>query len=128
VNANIKGAEGRCSSAMTRQPLKGDVTRIRVIGREERTNAESAQYQFLLFSLRVKRKAPLFVNIIWFPGNSQGIERDEEINLSYRHAQKLNSSQRQVVGAMLSTDPQDSLIIAHGKFMTVPHIVCTRPN
>jgi hypothetical protein len=114
----IKGAKGRTSSARTKQPLRGDVSRIRVIGREERTNAEQAQYRLLIRSLTVARRIPPFVNIIWFPGNIEGIEHDGETNLSSRHSFQFlkdrNDSQRGIVRAMLSTTSRDSLVIVHG--------------
>ena len=114
----IKGAKGRSSSARTEQPLKGDVSHIRVIGREERTNAEQAQYRLLIRSLTVARRIPPFVNIIWFPENIEGNEHDGETNLScgdsFHDLKDPNDSQRGIVRAMLSTDPQDSLVIAHG--------------
>ena len=114
----IKGVEGRSSSARTERPLRGDVSHIRVIGREERTNAEKAQYHFLLFSLTVARSTPLFANIIWFPGNTKATERDREISLScgqsFQVMKTLNDSQREIVHAMISGTPQDSLIIVHG--------------
>ncbi|KAI9510322.1 hypothetical protein F5148DRAFT_608117 [Russula earlei] len=118
IDARINGAEGRRSSAMPNQRLRGDVSHIRVIGREERTNAEQAQYRFLMFSLTMTRPTPLFVDLVWFPGNPQFLEGDEEIELSSgyesRVLEKLNDSQREVVSAMLSTAPQDSLVITHG--------------
>jgi hypothetical protein len=120
VNATIKGAEGRRSTAKTKRPLKGKVARIRVLGREERTNSESAQYHFLLLSLTVASTSstPLFVNRIWFPKNVQESKRDKTIHLSCEHAsqilERLNDSQRRIVDTMLSPAPQDSLVIAHG--------------
>jgi len=99
--------------------LKADVSNIRVIGREEPTNAEQAQYRFLRHSLTVTRHPPLFVDIIWFPSNTQGINRDGEIadlswTQSFQFLTNLNDSQRAVVRAMVSTAPRDSLVIAHG--------------
>ena len=89
-----------------------------MIGREERTNAERAQYRFLLHSLTVTRHPPLFVDIIWFPKSTQGINRDEQIDLSriqpFLFLRNLNNSQGEVLRAMISTDPRDSLVIAHG--------------
>lgn len=89
-----------------------------MIGREERTNAEQAQYRFLLHSLTTARHTPPFVNIIWFPGNAQEIESDGEIDLSCGRSSQvlknLNDSQREVVRAMVSTAPRDLLVIAHG--------------
>jgi len=105
---------------MTALPLKGDVNRIRVIGRAERTNSEQAQYRFLLSALSGANASntPSFVNHIWFPENTQGIEFNKNIYSSYDHPpqilEKLNQSQREIVGAMLSPAPQNSLVIAHG--------------
>jgi hypothetical protein len=103
-----------------------------VIGREERTNSEQVQYRFLLSALAGAgaSSAPLFVNRIWFPraDNTQGTEYDNNTYFSCdRESQileKLNNSQREIVGAMLSPAPQDSLVIAHGTvipFSTVGH-------
>jgi hypothetical protein len=90
-----------------------------VIGREERTNSEQAQYHFLRSSLTDTRRAPSFVTAIWFPTNAKEVEsHDGGIHsLSDHESQilgKLNDSQKEVVGAMLSLSPQDSLVIAHG--------------
>ena len=93
-----------------------------MIGREERTNSEQAQYRFLLSALTgaSASSTPLFVNRIWFPraDNTQRTEYDKNIYLSSEHEsqtlEKLNRSQREIVGAMLSPAPQDSLVIAHG--------------
>ena len=120
VDGTIKGTKGRSSSAMTERPLRADVSHIRVIGREERTNAEQAQYRLLLRFLSDERDIPLFVNLIWFPGNTQGSMRDGTINSSCGRGRSpqisasLNDSQKRIVRAMVSTDPQDSLVIAHG--------------
>jgi hypothetical protein len=113
-----KGAKGRCSSAMTKRPLRADVSHIRVVGREERTNAERAQYRLLLRLLSVPHPTPQFVNLIWFPGKTHGPGRSGEISSSCSRSpqilESLNDSQKGIVRAMVSTDPQDSLVIAHG--------------
>jgi len=94
-----------------------------MIGREERTNSEKAQYHFLLLSLTAASASstPLLVNRIWFPKNTRGSKHgkhDKTIYLSCEHAsqilERLNDSQTEIVGAMLSPAPQDSLVIAHG--------------
>ena len=139
VDATINGAKGRRSSAWTVQPLKGDVAGIRVIGREERTNSEQVQYRFLLSALTgtSTSSTPLFVNRIWFPHaeNTQGSGYDKNIYLSRDHEsqilEKLNHSQREIVCAMLSPAPQDSLVIAHGivmSFSTVDKSCQCRPD
>jgi hypothetical protein len=99
-----------------------------VIGREERTNSEQVQYRFLLSALTgASASTPLFVNRIWFPWaeNAQGTEYDKKIYLSCDHGsqilEKLNHSQREIIGAMLSPAPQDSLVIAHG--IVIPFLI-----
>src|SRR5260221_4658988 len=103
---------------MTKRPLRADVSHIRVIGREERTNAEQAQYRLLLSSLSATRHTPPFVNLVWFPRNAQGSMHAGGISPSCGRSpqilKKLNDSQKGIVRAMVSTDPQDSLVIAHG--------------
>jgi hypothetical protein len=101
-----------------------------VIGCEERSNSEHAQYYFLLSSLTDTHPIPSFVTAIWFPGKAQGIEhRDKGIHSLRDHAQnleKLNNSQREIVGAMLSPAPHDSLVIAHGMVSSYPlHLLAT---
>ena len=121
VDATIKGAKGQTSSARTEQPLRSNVSHIRVIGREERTNAEQAQYRLLLGSLTAARSPPLFVNIIWFPRNAKEIKGDGELNLLCQQSSQipkdLNDSQKGIVRAVLSMTPQDSLVIAHGIYI-----------
>ena len=114
-------ARGRYSSAKTKHHLnlKAGVSTIRVIGREERTNSEHAQYRFLFHSLTTTRHPPQFVNIIWFPRNTQRINRDGEIVdrswvQPFQFLRNLNNSQSEVLRAMVSTAPRDSLVIAHG--------------
>ena len=119
MEANIKGAKGRLSTARPKGQLKGDIARIRVIGCEERTNSEQAQYRFLLSAFMDVRSIPAFVTTIWFPGKAPRVEHHEEIDLSYddhafQIAEKLNRSQREIVRGMLLTTPQNSLVIAHG--------------
>jgi hypothetical protein len=116
-----KRAKGRYSTATAERPfnLETGVSNIRVIGREERTNSERAQYRFLRHSLTTTRHPPRFVDVIWFPRNMQGIKRDGEIaDLSWiqspQFLRNLNNSQREVLRAMVSTAPRDSLVIAHG--------------
>jgi hypothetical protein len=104
-----------------------------VIGCEERSSSEHAQYYFLLSSLTDTRPIPSFVTAIWLPGKAQGIEhRDEGIRSLYDYAQdleKLNNSQREIVGAMLSPAPHDSLVIAHGMVSSYPlHSLATNAD
>ena len=89
-----------------------------MIGREERTNSEQLQYRFLLLALTGASPSsiPLFINRIWFPG-AEITQNDKNKNIYSSCDQileKLNQSQKEIVGAMLSPAPQDSLVIAHG--------------
>jgi hypothetical protein len=69
-------------------------------------------------SLIAPRQTPSFVTAIWFPKNAKGECHNDGIHLSSDHTSQvlveLNNSQREIVGAMLSLAPQDSLAIAHG--------------
>jgi len=130
-------AKGRCSSATAERPfnLKTGVSNIRVIGREERTNSERAQYRFLLHSLTATPHPPQFVDIIWFPRNTQEINRNGEIaDLSWVQSSQflrnrnLNNSQREVLHAMVSTAPRDSLVIAHGIVLLQPSFTHTNAD
>jgi hypothetical protein len=101
-----------------------------VIGREERTNSEQVQYRFLLSALTgATSSTPLFVNRIWFPRpeKTHDTEYDKNIYLSCHHEsqilEKLNHSQREIVGAMLSPALQDSLVIAHGIVIPLQQLV-----
>lgn len=108
------------SSARPERQLRGsDVARIQVIGREDRTNSEQAQYHFLRTSLSEARHTPLFVTVIWLPANAKETDSPDEGTHSARDhesqiLEKLNDSQRDIVGAVLSLAPQNSLVIAHG--------------
>jgi hypothetical protein len=92
-----------------------------VIGCEEPTNSERAQYHFLRSSLMEARDVPSFVTTIWFPEKAQRIEHHEGTHVLRDHGsqsdsilEKLNNSQKKIVDVMLSPIPQDSLVIAHG--------------
>ena len=101
--------------------------------------SEQVQYRFLLSALTGAgaSSTPLFVNLIWFPRaeNIHGTEYDRDIYSSRDHEsqalEKLNHSQREIVGAMLSPSPQYSLVIAHGiviPFSTVVNSRQCRPD
>ena len=93
---------------------------VRIHGREEPTNAEFAQYWFLLDALRGKlqlRSASSFIELLWLPKSG----RKEELKmtpprLSHQHRGdlgKVNDSQRRVIEAMLSEEP---LVIVQGMY------------
>ncbi|KAI0266502.1 P-loop containing nucleoside triphosphate hydrolase protein [Gloeopeniophorella convolvens] len=118
-HASIKGTVGRRTKAKPDgSKFTGTVSRIRVIGREERTSAEQAQYQFLGFSLVTARPIPPFAKVIWFPTKAQVCGQQDEglyAQVAGPHLNpKLNSSQKEVASAMISTSTTNSLVIAHG--------------
>ena len=93
---------------------------VRIHGREEPTNAEFAQYWFLLDALRGKlqlRSASSFIELLWLPKSG----RKEELKTirrrqSHQHRSdldKFNDSQWQVIEAMSS---EESLVIVHGVY------------
>jgi hypothetical protein len=126
VAAIPKRSHGRrtVTSAVTGQGLAGRVSRIIVIGRDDRTCAENARYQFLVSTLtrsRRRRPVPFFVNAIWFPKNLKGQSGHQNAGTepsfgNASHLARLNDSQREVATAMLSVSAYDSLVIAHGIF------------
>lgn len=122
VTARPERTEGRCTLAVTTQGLIDSVSHIRVVGRQDRTSAEKARYQFLESSLAGshRRGVPFFVKAIWFPKYLKGHSgrQDSKTGPSFGNAlqllKKLNDSQREVATAMLSVSERDSLVIVHG--------------
>lgn len=111
------GAEGkRTKVQIVRGHLHGDVETVRVVGREELTNAEQAREEFLLLLLRGEASLDqsLFIRILWFPStfastiSARGAYYQ---STSFSHF-NLNPSQEKVANAMVS-DP-GALVIAHG--------------
>jgi hypothetical protein len=128
VTASPKGVNGRRTSASVEGKFTqaDKVKHIRVIGREEWTNAEEARYRFLKSFLNNTRNIPSFVKIIWFPTNKRRAQSryDGRAGSSLCNAShllmQLNNSQQEVATAMLSVSPRDSLVIAHG----IPYCHC----
>ncbi len=102
--------------------FRGAVERIRVIGREESTNAELARDGFILLVLRGEiaslTESP-FICTLWFPPNTPP-QRPSRVRIGIRDTaiqvpgayMKLNASQREVVDAMWCDD--EPLVVAHG--------------
>lgn len=121
VTARPKRTNGRHTLAITAQGLTDSVSHIQVMGREDRTCAEKARYQFLeSLATSRRRPVPFFVNAIWFPKYLKGRSgrQDAETGPSFGNAsqllERLNDSQREVATAMLSVSKRDSLVIVHG--------------
>ncbi|KAI0712798.1 P-loop containing nucleoside triphosphate hydrolase protein [Cerioporus squamosus] len=101
--------------------FRGEVERIRVVGREEYTNSELARDEFILLVLRGEipslTESP-FIEMLWFPLKTapQRPVRARAAIADTRVASatymKLNPPQREVVDAMWSED--EPLVVAHG--------------
>ncbi len=94
---------------------QGDIQRVSVEGREEMTCAEKACDAFILRVLRKEinlHSRPL-INILWFPPPILAqIPRHKHISPVSPAFSRLNTSQRQVAAAMISTT--EPVVIAHG--------------
>ena len=107
--------------------FRGGVERIRVIGREELTNAEVARDEFILRLLRRETasltKSP-FISMLWFPsplsvprryaGAWAGMSLSGMRGSAYT---MLNTSQKEVVDAMWGD--HEPLVVAHGVFTLI---------
>ena len=102
---------------LTGGSVRGEVQRIRVIGREEQTNPERARDAFVLSALQgsiqsIAHSSP-FIRALWFSSSifmpravSSVVEGSSPAFMS------LNTSQKNVVRAMLSED--ESIVVVHG--------------
>ncbi|KAI0066801.1 hypothetical protein BV25DRAFT_1245149 [Artomyces pyxidatus] len=116
------GAEGR-RTWVQGPTVVGDVKTIRVIGREEATNAEQARYRFLQHALEGSLNDlfdSFFIKAIWDPDVDHTILR-ERLPDSCRPSESpwpsltsLNMSQFEVAAAMLSEVESSKLVVAHG--------------
>ncbi|KAI1783492.1 P-loop containing nucleoside triphosphate hydrolase protein [Ganoderma leucocontextum] len=106
--------------------FRGEIERIRTVGREEPTHAERARDEFILLLLRGEVPSPSlarssFVRALWFPlsasaygRGTRGIEGSndgDEYGWSASFA-ALNASQKDVVRAMCSDE--EPLVVVHG--------------
>ncbi|KAI0365889.1 hypothetical protein BV20DRAFT_1027212 [Pilatotrama ljubarskyi] len=114
VHANAVRARGRESTLRVFSgKLTNKVTKVRVVGREEATSAESARDLFVVRLLQGNGvlDQSRFVRLVWFPKSevtrrgNRGPANDEEFT-------SLNPSQRRVAAAMIADG--DPLVIAHG--------------
>ncbi|THH13352.1 hypothetical protein EW146_g6849 [Bondarzewia mesenterica] len=115
--------QGKQTTVRITKAIQGDVKRIRVHGREELTNAENAQYQFISFVLRGRVKlnqSSNFIKLVWFsivshPNLKGGVGIGRSMpSTALQTLDKLNDSQREVVEVMLSGEGGKSLVIVHG--------------
>ncbi|TBU26538.1 P-loop containing nucleoside triphosphate hydrolase protein [Dichomitus squalens] len=116
----LKGRQTQLQLLKGRLPAK--VTKVRVFGREEATNAELARDEFVLGVLRGTEAMDTssFVRMLWFPPRKTKRGKkvkaigavDAQTQITTPSYKKLNASQRAVVKAMVSAD--ENLVIVHG--------------
>lgn len=110
--------DGRKTFIASKASAKTEVTKVRVIGREELTSAEAARENLILRIMQgeqamVSPDLP-FISLVWFPRrNKSHPVRIKGAKLrSGRNSQLLNQSQSNVVEAMLNS--KASIIVVHG--------------
>ena len=112
--------------------IRGEIERIRTVGREEPTLAERARDEFILRLLRGELPSLVqspFVRALWFPEGSLGGERrggagtgregsdegEQDNDAEYEGSMSfagLNAAQKEVVRAMWADD--EPLVVVHG--------------
>ncbi|KAK0476950.1 P-loop containing nucleoside triphosphate hydrolase protein [Armillaria novae-zelandiae] len=109
-------ASGKRTTINVSDPFHGGVTRVDVLGRERATNAETARHFFLLHTLQGGEyclRQSKFVRMLWFPSKEDKKDLTSSNTQTYFGVSvgRLNTSQREVVGAMISNRP---LVLVHG--------------
>lgn len=113
-------AEGKTTTVLLKQgALKGHVTRIRIVGREELTSSERARDEFVLLLLKGKcaLEESSFIRDVWFPSipATKAPVCIPARGLNSNHITKaLSQSQRRVIDSMLSDEVP--VVIAHGQY------------
>lgn len=121
VVGRTDGSRGRATNLKFNKTFSEPVETIRVIGREELTNAERAQYRLLVRILQGDVRLPgisPFIDVLWFTDEQKTVVRaDCSMNrrqLGLAGLDSLNASQYEVVAAMCSSAEDDALVIVHG--------------
>ena len=113
-------SEGRRTDLQVYQgKLPSKVHSVRVVGREEATNAEMACDEFLLLVLQgvaAVDESP-FVRQLWFPVSRKGISKKAKVAAQRQHAHhpafgELNPSQRGVACVLVAEAEQ--IVVVHG--------------
>lgn len=127
ITGHAVHAEGkRTGVVVSGANFRGEIERIRTVGREEPTLAERARDEFILLLLRGEIPSLVqspFVQALWFPAGTPGRGRggdlrDEVYDDGYGRSPSfaaLNPSQKEVVRAMWSDD--EPLVVVHGAFL-----------
>ncbi|KAI0827617.1 P-loop containing nucleoside triphosphate hydrolase protein [Trametes gibbosa] len=96
--------------------FRGDIERIRVVGREELTNSELAREEFVLSLLQGTTFSLVdspYIRLLWFPTSHVYPRTHLPTSIApVGHQFTLNQSQRDVVAAM--TADNEPLVIVHG--------------
>jgi regulator of nonsense transcripts 1 len=102
----------------------GALSTVKVLGREELTNAEKAHDEllFLLLTCQKDLRTSPFIRDLWFPTWKDMHEPPDVVDEHYADSviskMGLNDSQRVVVQAMVGEQP---IVVTHG----IPHLLCT---
>jgi regulator of nonsense transcripts 1 len=103
--------------------LTGELTAVRVVGKEELTNSEKARDEFLLLALRGELKVTdaRFVRLLWFlePEQRGELTAPATSGTIATRVRGLNGSQMRALARMISTMP---IVIVQGE------CVCTFPR
>ncbi|PCH35506.1 nucleoside triphosphate hydrolase protein [Wolfiporia cocos MD-104 SS10] len=118
IYGRANAAEGKNTTVkLLTGNARRDVENVRIVGREELTNAERARDEFILRLLRgeMSLEGPDFTNMIWFPAFALAqINQQDAAPASMALAHLgLNPSQSQVANAMISINSHP-LVVAHG--------------
>lgn len=133
VIGRARGSRGRATNIELNNSLSGPVDTIRVIGQEELTNAERAQYKLLVRILQGDIHLPgisPFIDVIWFTDEKKILNRGE-CSMGRRQLDDtpgldhLNLSQYEVVVAMCSTAEDSALVVVHGESFFVSDVFIT---
>lgn len=128
---SARASHGRQTSIKVARGFTGTLAHVRVIGREQKTNAEKSRDELVLITLQGDAHLlhAFFVALVWFPTPSHLVElRPSPTNdllgkLSYVRGIPLNDSQRGVVLAMISELPK--LMTTHGMPYTFFRVLST---
>ncbi|KAF7357132.1 Nucleoside triphosphate hydrolase protein [Mycena sanguinolenta] len=109
------GVKGRITDIkFHRAALTGELAAVRVVGKEELTNAEKARDEFILFALRGELQVTdsPFVRLLWFcePGNHKKEPVPSTLRMTATRVSPLNESQKRTLAKMTSSMP---VVIAH---------------
>ena len=124
VKARAVGIEGkRTALTVFKGTLRGEIENVRVVGREEGTNAECSRDEFLLLLLQgiASLDHAKFATKIWFTNTKKYVPRNVarkkaeanvEATRAVKYFDRLNESQRLVAGAMISEE--EPIVVAQG--------------